>query len=417
MINKRPRVVITGMGVISVLGTSLDEYWKGLLEGRSGIGKITQFDASDYPCKIAGEISGFDPGDYFSPKEVRRMPRSSQFALASAINAVKHSGLPDKMAKPERAGVVLGTAISGIDFTDKTISVTREKGYRHLSPFVGLGIIPNLPAFLIGRQFQCMGPNSTITTACAASTQAIGDAAELIRRSAADIVITGGTDALLMDFIIGIFSKMKALPTNYNEQPTKASRPFDAKREGFILSEGAAVLVLENEEHAKARGAKIYAEVAGHASSSDAYHLAAPSPDGAGPARAMQWAIEDAKLSPQDIDYINAHGTSTQLNDETETRAIKSLFGEYAYDVAISSTKSMVGHAMGASGALEAVACVKAINHGKIPPTINYEHPDPELDLDYTPNQYREMDIDVAISNSFGLGSQNACVVLKKYSG
>jgi beta-ketoacyl-acyl-carrier-protein synthase II len=417
MTNKRPRVVITGMGVVSVLGTSLDDYWQGLLEGRSGIGKLTQFDASDYPCQIAGEINDFNPGDFFSPKEARRMPRSSQFALASAINAVEHSGLPNKMAKPERVGVVLGTAMSGIDFTDITITVTREKGYRHVSPFTGIGIIPNFPAFLIGQHFQCKGPNSTITTACAASTHAIGDAAELIRRRASDIVITGGTESLLVDFAIGVFSKMQALPTNYNDQPTKASRPFDAKREGFVPSEGAAILVLENEEHAKARGANIYAEVAGHASSSDAYHLAAPSPDGAGPMRAMKWAIEDAKLSPQDIDYINAHGTSTQLNDEIETLAIKSLFGEYAYDIAVSSTKSMVGHAMGASGVLEAVACVMAINHGKIPPTINYEHPDPELDLDYTPNQYREMDVDVALSNSFGLGSQNACVVLKKYSG
>jgi beta-ketoacyl-acyl-carrier-protein synthase II len=387
------------------------------LEGRSGIGNITHFDASPFPCRIAGEIRDFDPADYLSPKEARRTPKSSQIALAAAIHAVEDSGLPEKMPNLERAGVVIGTALSGLDFIDQTIAILRQKGYKSLTPYTGLGSIPNFPAFLIGQQFQCGGPNSTVTTACAAGTQSIGDAAELIRRGAADIVITGGTETLISDFAIGAFSSLRALPINYNDQPTKASRPFDAKREGFIPAEGAAILILESEDHAKARGANIYAEVAGHASSSDAHHISAPSPDGAGPARAMKWAIEDANMTPQEIDYINAHGTSTPLNDATETRAIKSLFGESAYDVVISSTKSMVGHAMGASGSLEAVASVMAIKHGKIPPTINYEHPDPELDLDYTPNQLREMEVNAALSNSFGLGSQNACVVLKKYPG
>jgi beta-ketoacyl-acyl-carrier-protein synthase II len=417
MSNKRPKVVITGMGVISVLGITLDEYWQGLLEGRSGIGNITYFDASDFPCQIAGEIHDFDPSDYFSHKEVRRTPKSSQLALAAAVRAVEDSGLPEKMPDPERSGVVVGTAISGIDFTDVMIATVREKGYKHLSPFFGLGSIPNHPAFLVGQHFQCLGPNSTVTTACAAGTQAIGDAAEVIRRGAADIVIVGGTETLVSDYGIGAFSSMRALATSYNDQPTKASRPFDAKREGFVLSDGAAFLILESEEYAKARGAKVYAEVAGHAASSDAHHISAQAPDGAGAARAMKWAIEDANMTTKEIDYINAHGTSTQMNDVTETRAIKSLFGETAYDVAISSTKSMIGHAMGASGALEAVASVMAINHSKIPPTINYENPDPDLDLDYTPNKHREMEVNVALSNSFGLGGQNACVVLKKYPG
>jgi len=416
MLENRPKVVITGMGVVSVFGTTLEGYWHSLLEGRSGIGNITLFDASPYPCQIAGEIQDFDPGDYLSAKDVRRTPKSSQIALAAAVNAMKDSGLGETMPEPERAGVVVGTALSGFDFIDISISTIREKGYKLLNPFTGLGIIPNHPAFLIGQTFQCLGPNSTVITACAAGTQAIGEAAEVIRRGAADVVIVGGTETLVTDIAIGIFSGVRALPVNYNDDPTKASRPFDAKREGFVPSEGAAVLVLESEEHAKARGANALAEVAGHASSSDAYHLSAPSPDGSGPARAMKWAIEDAGMTPEDIDYINAHGTSTELNDATETKAIKSLFGETAYDVAISSTKSMIGHAMGASGALEAVACVMAINDGKIPPTINYEEPDPELDLNYTPNKAREMEVNVALNNSFGLGGQNACVVLKKYS-
>jgi beta-ketoacyl-acyl-carrier-protein synthase II len=402
------------MGVISVIGNTLEEYWQGLLEGRSGVGKITLFDASEYPCQIAGELNSFDPADYMNPKEARRTPKSSQIALAAAMNAVKDSGLPETMPDPERAGIVIGTAISGIEFTVKTYSIILEKGYRHVSPFLGLGILWNYPAYLIGKHFQCRGPNSTISTACAASTQSIGDAAELIRRGAADIVLAGGTETLISDHSIGAFSSLRAMPTNFNDKPTQASRPFDAKREGFIPAEGAAILVLESEEHARARGANIYAEVAGHASSNDAHHLSAPSPDGSGPANAMKWAIEDANLLPRDIDYINAHGTSTQLNDLTETRAIKSVFGETAYDVAISSSKSMIGHAMGASGALEAVVCVKSINENKIPPTINYEFPDPELDLDYTPNHFREKEVKVTLSNSFGLGGQNACVVLKE---
>jgi 3-oxoacyl-[acyl-carrier-protein] synthase II len=417
MTEKRPKVVVTGMGVACVFGTTLEGYWQSLLEGRSGISKITLFDASPFPCQIAGEVHDFDPLDYFDPKEVRRTPKSSQIALAAAVNAMRESGLGEKMPEPERAGVVIGTALSGFDFIDVSISTIREKGYKLLNPFIGLGIIPNHPAFLIGQTFQCLGPNSTVVTACASGTQAVGEAAEVIRRGTADTVIVGGVDTLINDIAIGIFCGVRALPVNYNDDPTKASRPFDAKREGFVCSEGAAILILESEEHAKARGAKVLAEVAGQASSNDAYHISAPSPDGAGPARAMKWAIEDAGLTPKDVDYINAHGTSTPLNDATETKAIKSIFSERAYDVAISSTKSMIGHAMGASGALEAVACVMAINEGKIPPTINYENPDPELDLDYTPNECRQMEVNVALSNSFGLGGQNACVVLKKYAG
>jgi 3-oxoacyl-(acyl-carrier-protein) synthase len=275
--------------------------------------------------------------------------------------------------------------------------------------------IPNTPAFMIAHRFKCIGPNNTISTACATGTQAIGEAAELIRRGAADIVITGGVEALIKDFAIAGFCAMTGLPVHYNDQPEKASRPFDAKREGFIFSEGTAALVLESEAHALARGARIYAEVAGHASSADAYHIAAPEPEGRGSIRAMRWALADAGLPPQAVDYINAHGSSTPINDVTETKAIKALFGEHAYKLAISSTKSMIGHPMGAAGALEALACLLAIHTGWIPPTINYEYPDPECDLDYVPNQARQAEVSVTLSNSFGLGGQNACLVLKKY--
>jgi 3-oxoacyl-(acyl-carrier-protein) synthase len=277
--------------------------------------------------------------------------------------------------------------------------------------------IPNVPAFLIAQEFQCLGPNNTTTTACAAGTQSVGEGSEWIRRGAADVVVTGGTEAIVMGLCIGAFSIMRALPFDYNDRPEAASRPFDALRQGFILSEGCAALILESLEHAQARGARIYAEVAGHASSSDAYDLAALQPEGLGPSRAMRWALENAGVRPEQVDYINAHGTSTPLNDKTETLAIKRVFGEAAYDVTISSTKSMVGHAMGASGAMEAVACTLAIHNGIIPPTINYENPDPECDLFYTPNQPIARKVNVALSNSFGLGGQNACLVIKAVNG
>jgi 3-oxoacyl-[acyl-carrier-protein] synthase II len=411
----RNRVVITGLGIVSPLGSSVSQTWEGWLQGRSGIRRITQFDASSFPCQLAGEIPDFDPNLYMERKEARRIPRSGQIALATAMQAVKDAGLPETMPDGERCGVVFGTAIGGADKIDEGIQSIRTVGYERTNPFVLPGGIPNLSSFLVARQFQCLGPNSTITTACATGTQAIGEAAEFIRRGAADVVITGGTESLIKDFTIGGFCTMRALPTSFNDRPEAASRPFDKDREGFVFSEGSAALVLESLEHALARGARIYAEVAGHASSSDAFHIAQPDPGALGPARAMHWAIQDAGLKPEDIDYINAHGTSTPLNDATETRAIKMVFGEYAFKLAISSTKSMIGHAMGASGSIEAAACALVITHGWLPPTINYETPDPECDLDYVPNQPRQMEVNVTLSNSFGLGGQNACLVLKKY--
>jgi 3-oxoacyl-[acyl-carrier-protein] synthase II len=415
--NNRPRVVITGLGAVTVLGSSVSLLWEGLLQGRSGIRRITEFDASALPCQIAGEIPDFQPENYLERKEARRLPRSSQIAVAAAMQAVADAKLPDTMPEPERSAIVVGTGVGGIDSLDDNLQVFRTKGFDRINPFSLPSIIPNLSAFLIARQFHCLGPNSTITTACATGTQAVGEGAELIRRGAADIVITGGTESQIRDYAIGGFSAMRALPVHYNDNPGAASRPFDAKREGFVFSEGAAVLILESLEHAQDRGARIYAEVAGQASSADAYHIAVPDPEALGAARAIRWALEDAHVKPEDVDYINAHGTSTPLNDVHETKAIKAVFGEHAYATSISSTKSMLGHAMGASGAIEAIVCALTITNGIIAPTINYEYPDPECDLDYVPNQTRRKDVKITLSNSFGLGGQNACLVLKKFEG
>jgi 3-oxoacyl-[acyl-carrier-protein] synthase II len=411
----RTRVVITGLGAISPLGSSIELYWNGLLEGRSGIRRITQFDATDFPCQIAGEVPDFSPELYMDRKEVRRTSRCSQMGLGAAVQAVADARLGEQMPDPERAGVVFGTAIGGVDRIDDGLYHLRTSGHGRANPFMLPSAIPNLPAFLVTERFKCMGPSLTITTACATGTQSIGEGAELIRRGAVDLVVAGGTEALIEDYAIAGFSAMKALPFNFNDQPEKASRPFDARREGFVFSEGAAALILESLEHAQARGAHIYAEVAGHAASSDAYHVAAPHPDGIGPTRAMQWALRDAGIEPGAIDYINAHGTSTPLNDPNETRSIKTVFGDHAYKLMVSSTKSMIGHPMGAAGALEVIACALTLKYGLIPPTINYEYPDPECDLDYVPNEFRRAEVNYTLSNSFGLGGQNACLILKRY--
>ncbi len=411
----RPRVVITGIGAITPLGSSVEKYWDGLVHGVSGIRRITQFDAADFPCRIAGEIPDFEPEHYLDRKEARRLPRSAQIALASAIQAVRDAGLPETMADKERSGVIYGTALGGLDQIDEGIVALRTQGISRVNPFTIPFGIPNLSAFLISRQFQCLGPNTTIVTACATGTQTIGEATETIRHHKADVVIAGGTEALIKDYSVAGFCAMRALPTSYNDNPQAASRPFDAEREGFILSEGAGSVVLESLEHAVERNARIYAEVVGQSSTTDAYHIAQPDPAAEGPIRTMRWALQDAAINPESIDYINAHGTSTPLNDPTETRAIKAVFGEHAYKLAISSSKSMIGHAMGASGALEAIACILTITHGQIHPTINYTTPDPDCDLDYVPNHARQQAVRYTLSNSFGLGGQNACLILKKY--
>ena len=414
----KSQVVVTGMGVISVLGNTLQDYWTGLVAGRSGISRITQFDPDEFPCQIGGEVKEFDPGLYIDRKEARRMARSSQFAVAAAVQAVADAELPEKMPNPERAGVVFGTAIGGLERITDGIEAMKTGGYTKVNPFVLPSGLPNMPAFVIANQLRCLGPNTTITTACATSTQTIGEGTELIRRGAADVVIVGGVESLIKDFAWAGFCAMRAMPVNFNDRPEAASRPFNLDREGFVYSEGAGALVLESAGHAQARGARVYAEVLGHSSSADAFHMAAIDPSGNGAIRAMRWAMQNAGIQPDAVGYVNTHGSSTPLNDVMETNAIKTVFGdEHAYKMAISSTKSMIGHALGATGALEAIACIKAIETGYIPPTINYEKPDPECDLDYVPNVARQQTVDIAMSNSFGLGGQNACVVLGKFGG
>lgn len=409
------RVVVTGMGAITPLGSSVDLYWKGLINGKSGIRKITRFDASNLPCQIAGEIPDFNPDLFMERKESRRIPRSAQIGLASAIQAVNDASLSDSAPDRERFAVVFGTALGGIDQFDAGITTLRTQGINKVNPFIIPFGIPNLTSFLIAKRYQCLGPNSTIVTACATGTQAVGEATELIRRRKADLVITGGTESLIMDFTVAGFCIMRALPTSYNDNPQLASRPFDAMREGFVISEGAGALVIENLEHAIKRGSRIYAEIIGQSTSTDAFHIAQPDPDAQGASRAMRWALEDASIPPEMIDYINAHGTSTILNDSSETKAIKNVFGVHASKLAISSSKSMIGHAMGGAGALEAIACVMTLITGIIHPTINYTTPDPECDLDYVPNLARQYPVQYALSNSFGLGGQNACLILKKF--
>jgi beta-ketoacyl-acyl-carrier-protein synthase II len=385
-----------------------------LLAGRSGITRITQFDPRHLPCQIAGEIKGFDPKNYMDFKEARRLSRCAQLAVATTREALADAGFNGHFPDPERAAVVYGTAIGGMEKADEGMFTLRQHGFAKVNPFSVPAAVPNMPAHHISQTYHTLGPLTTVVTACAAGTQAVGEAAELVRRGGADVVITGGVEATIRDFTIGGFSAMRALPINYNDQPEKASRPFNKDREGFIFSEGCAVLVLERLEHALERGAHIYAEVIGQASSSDAYHVAAPDPTAEGAVRAMRWALHDAGVTIDEVDYINAHGTSTPANDAGETLAIKKLFGERAYSIPINSTKSMIGHPMGAAGALEAIVCALTIEHGILHPTINYEYPDPECDLDYVPNEARKADIRVTLSNSFGLGGQNACLVLRK---
>jgi len=408
----RNRVVVTGLGAITPLGLNVDQYWQGLIEGRSGIGPITHFDSSDLSCKVAGEVKGFDPVNFMEHKEARHMARFSQFAIAAVRMAVEDAELDLSKENPERLGVYLGNGIGGLPDIENGCRVLTTKGGMRLNPFFMPIILTNLAAGYVSIAFGLKGYTSTVSTACAAATQAIGEATEVIRRGSADVIVAGGTEAGITAIGIAGFAVMKAL-TGHNEEPTKASRPFDANRDGFVPAEGAGVLILESLEHATSRGAPVLAEIAGFGISSDAYHAVAIAPDGA--MRAMRLAIADAGLTPGNVDYINAHGTSTPLNDVSETWAIKKLFGDHAYKVSISSTKSMIGHLLGAAGGVEAIACVKTLNEGIIHPTINYETPDPECDLDYVPNVAGKRDVKVVLSNGFGFGGQNACLVFRRF--
>lgn len=408
------RAVITGMGVLSPVGNTLEDFWSHLVEGQSGIDFVTRFDVSEMATKVAGEIKDFEPTDWLDKKESRRMDRFVQLAVAAAKMAITDSGLDLETMDKERAGAVIGCGIGGVTTFEEQKEILMAKGPGRVSPFFVPMLISNMAAGHISIAFGLQGASSTVVTACASSTNAIGEALRLIERGDADVVICGGTEAPLTSLAFAGFCSMKAM-SHEKENAKEACRPFDARRSGFVMGEGAGILILESAEHAKARSAKIYAELVGYGSTSDAHHITTPVPGGAGAARAMQKALESAGIKPEEVDYINAHGTGTGANDATETAAIKSVFGPQAYKVPISSTKSMTGHLMGAAGGIEAIVCALTIQNGVIPPTINYGEPDPDCDLDYVPNIAREKEVKVALSNTFGFGGHNATVILKKF--
>ncbi len=410
------RVVVTGVGPVTPIGTGKEEFWNNLIAGKSGVGIITRFDPTDFDVKIAGEVKDFDYAQFIDKKEGKRMDRVTHFAVAAAKLAVEDAKLDLEKINQVRAGVCVGSGIGGIEtFVEQTTKYV-EKGPSKISPFFIPMEIPNMPAGQISIALGFKGPNTAIVTACATGTNCIGDAFRTIQYGDADLMIAGGTEAAISPVAVAGFGNMKALSTN-NDNPEKASCPFDKKREGFVMGEGAGVLVLEELEHAKARGAHIYAEICGYGMTADAYHITAPDPSGEMPAACIQAAVDDAGVKPEEVDYINAHGTSTHRNDLNETLATKKVFGEHAYKMAISSNKSMMGHLLGAAGGVEAIATVMTIENSIIPPTINYEDPDLEegLDLDYVPNVARKSEVNVAISNSFGFGGHNATILFKKY--
>jgi 3-oxoacyl-[acyl-carrier-protein] synthase II len=398
------------------LGETPEEYWKNLVAGTSGIGPMTLCNPEGYPCQISGEVSGFDPNTYIGNKEARRMARFTQLAVAAALQAVEAADYDISKDDPYRVGVLLGNGNGGFPTLEENCRILADRGGMRMSPFFFPMILPNMAAAAVSRYTGAHGYNSTATTACAASNQAMGEAVSVIRRGAADVMLAGGTEAGISLLGLSGFAVMRALSTR-NDEPQKASRPFDAGRDGFIPSEGSVIMVLESLEHAIGRGANILAELAGFGSTSDAGHPVQPEESGVSAAAAMQMALNDAQVSLDQVDYINAHGTSTPLNDALETVAIKRLFGDLAHKIPISSTKSMIGHSLGAAGSLDAAACVKTITEAAIHPTVNYDVPDPECDLDYVPNQSRVADVQVALSNAFGFGGQNACLVFRKYVG
>jgi len=410
---EKRRVVVTGLGLITPLGIGVEKSWEGLVQGRSGIGKITQFDASAFPTQIAGEVDGFNAEDYIEIKEIKKMDRFIHFGIAAASMAMEDSGLKIDESNAARVGVYVGAGMGGLHAIEHYHKVMLEKGPKRITPFFIPMIIINLAAGQISIRFGAKGPNSAAATACATGSHAIGDAFKLIQRGDADAMIAGGAEAVITSLAIGGFNAMKALSTR-NDEPEKASRPFDRDRDGFVMGEGSGILILEDREHAMRRNAKIYAELVGYGLTGDAYHITSPAPGGEGAARCMDMAIKDAGISPSEVDYINAHGTSTKHGDELETQAIKTVFGEHAFKLSVSSSKSMTGHLLGAAGGVEAVISVLAMHKGIIPPTINLDNPDEGCDLDYVPNNARQKDINCALSNSFGFGGTNACLLFKK---
>jgi len=410
----RKRVVVTGLGAITPLALGATETWQAILDGKSGAAPITHFDASDHKTRFAAEVKGFDAEALFGRREARRMDRYAQFALAAALQAVDDARLEVNDENRDRIGALIGTGIGGIGTLIEQTDLMNERGVSRVSPFLVPMMLADTAPGMIAINLGVRGPNMSVVTACATGSNALGEATEIIRRGSADVMITGGGEAAITKITMAGMNSMGALSTR-NEDPTRASRPFSADRDGFLMGEGAAVLILESLEHAQARDARILAEVSGYGTTDDAYHISAPAENGAGAALCMQLALENANLSVDDVGYINAHGTSTKLNDKGETAAIKTVFGERAYQIPVSSTKSMTGHLLGASGALEALFCTKALSEGILPPTINYENPDPECDLDYIPNEPRKATIRHALSNSFGFGGHNATLILSRY--
>ena len=408
------RVVVTGMGLVTPLGTGVEKNWDALIAGRSGIKRISRFSNLEaYPSQIAGEVPDFSAADFIEPKEIKKMDLFIQYAVAAAAMAMTDSGLKIDTGLAEQVGVIIGVGLCGIDTIETTKEAILQGGPRKISPFFIPKVISNLAPGQIAIRHGAKGINLTPTSACASGTHAIGEAYHLIRRGLQDAVITGGAESAITPLAVGGFAAMKALSTR-NDEPERASRPFDRDRDGFVIAEGSGVLILEERERALQRGAKIYAEVVGYAANGDAHHMTAPAPEGEGAARCMRLALKDAGLAPTDVDYINAHGTSTEYNDANETMAIKKVFGEQAAKLAVSSTKSMTGHLLGAAGAVEGVFSALSLYHGLIPPTINYDNPDPQCDLDYVPNEARKADLKVVLSNSFGFGGTNACVILRR---
>ncbi len=407
------RVVVTGLGTLNPLGNDVSTTWQKIAAGQSGIGPITQFDASDYKTRFAGEVKDFDPVERYGRKDARRMSRVTQMALAATEQALTDSQLAINDGNRDDIGVVIGTGLGSLDPVIDNLNILNERGHGRVSPFFVPMMLADTPAATISIAYGLRGINMAIATACATGNNVVGEAAKVIQRGAAEVMIAGSSEACILPLVFAGFSVMGALSTR-NDDPQGASRPFDKDRDGFVTSEGAAVLIMEEREHALARGAHIYGELLGYGTSADAYHLAMPAENGEGAVLAMQRALDDAGLAPTDIDYVNAHGTSTDLNDKGETAAIKTVLGDHAYSVAVSSTKSMHGHLLGAAGVLEALVCLKSIENGLLPPTINYETPDPRCDLDYVPNTARPTNINTVMSNGFGLGGHNATIILGK---
>ncbi len=411
----KKRVVITGIGAITPVGHNVQQTWQSLINGVCGVGIISRFDATGLPVQIAAEVKNYNPEEHFDHKEVKKLDLYTQFAMIAAREAVQDAGLTEGKFDPDRVGVITGAGIGGILTFEEECVKCHTQGPRRISPFFIPKMIGNIAAAHISIEHNFKGINFNVMSACASANHALGTAMRAIQYGDADIVVSGGTEAAVTPLAVGGFSSMRALSTR-NDAPEKASRPFDAERDGFVMSEGAAILVLEELEHAKARGAKIYAEIAGYGATGDAYHITAPTENGEGSSRAMQMALKDAGLKPEDIDYINAHGTSTPLNDKGETMSIKNTFGEYAYKLKVNSTKSMVGHMLGAAAGIEAIVCVKTIESGIIHPTLNLTHPDPDCDLDYTPHNAVKQTVNTALSNSLGFGGHNSAIIIKRFA-